>query len=160
MRKHLLIAIALTADLCLAACGAGSGGFGSTGPAGPGPNQSGTCTEDVPDPFGNPTGITVVDHRVVASLKIACTGNVTPKAYYLNMIVVVRGQFGPGIEVTTVPTSAGRTVTVSTACTPKWSYHIWYVAKQTWPDGTVTKSGLAADGAVPLPEYTVKANGC
>jgi hypothetical protein len=143
----------LTVALVLAAGGCQSTAEGSGGSGGA-PQGVGSCSEE---PAGtDPTALTIEKHRVVARMNIGCIGNVTPDAYYFQMILWKNGIAGPGVEYTKVPGFVP--MSVSTACA-QGTYHVRFVVTGKWPDGSPLKASKDQTSA-DLPAKEVRLDDC
>ena len=136
-RKTAPIATALA--LALGGCQSTAGGSSSGADGGQVAGPSTTCYEEVPDPSGNPSGITVdkKGHRIVGEIDLTCVGG-SPATFYFQMYFVHDGAEGAGIETRRVPGIIPIPLRISTARTPGSSSGIWhikYLVSGQWPDG-------------------------
>lgn len=157
MTRTCIPAALLASTLILMSAGAcKSSTSGSTVTSGGGgPVGTGSCTEDVPDPVGNPSGLTIVAHRIVASLVVSCSGNVAPATYRLQLLLFKNGNPGPGNVINTAPGPTPVTKTVSTACS-QGGFMLQYFVIGTWPDPENTP----IKGGKNFPAKDVKLDDC
>lgn len=148
-QRRALATAAAGAALVLALSGA-AGGCGSSGTTitvpGTAPAKA-TCTNTVPDPAGNPSGITVSSGMVVGTMTIDCAGT-PPDTYYFALFLVHNGepvQLRANDEnPVTLPPEISSTVTALFPCSPG-SWRVYFQVAWTLGAGKYSNAGKTPD---------------